>query len=716
MKWKFLAKTAGFLMALFSIEEIPIDAKSNTVNFSDDQVAKLKAQLGDNYAEKIINGFNQELKNMVDGDANLLAIKKELDDLVLEANLSEEEMKALEGKDGDKNLSLSIQAIKAKQTEMQETIQKLLKGGIGDAPEAIVELTKNNTEKVKHTATHLFGSNKAWDSVDRPWNARVVGLQIGATDYTDGATIEKLNGDLKLYFRQNPDEVKSLHRDTFGLPTFWPKRTKVEDTIATGTIATAEISQARKLPWLPKNKQLIKPEEGKIYPVQIDIEFVGYFLQQIEASWLNFMNKEGSQPYKDSFVKFLVSEIDKRARLEDRIATIKGVYVETPENATVAAKFINRQNGILYQAWKARDIDKKYRPFDVGTPTTTNIVDYVDNIIKALPHEVRHSNGLVFYLSEDWLRAYKRKYELDFGGNTDYKGYPETPKDYPNIKFEKLIDLAGTDFMFLTYDDNIEILENIPAEKSMYKFEYLKRMVYIWADYKMGVRFLHIGNVVGENDPDEFKVQTVWSNTVPVFPLDFYVPVYDDTTGKVAANFNRLVVDSGFATHITDFTGGVAGEVIKIKGDTTLAATTNVVHNASKIILAGAANFNLKSGGTLTLFVQADGKLKELARTAAPETAPVADVNFDDAVIDANEGEVFKFVGGTTTAITSILNGFEGKVIRIYGTNASGVDVTLADVTGNINVASSATLGTATDFIELVKVDGVWIETQRLIA
>src|SRR5690606_2671121 len=127
----------------------------------------------------------------------------------------------------------------------------------------------------------------------------------------------------------------------------------------------------------------------KIYPVQIDLEYVGFFLQQIEASWLNMMNKEGSQPYKESFVRFLVSEIDKKARVEDRISSINGVYVETPEDATTPGRFINRQNGLLYQLWKARDVDQKYKEFSVGTPTTSNIVDYVDDMINNLPLEVR---------------------------------------------------------------------------------------------------------------------------------------------------------------------------------------------------------------------------------------------------------------------------------------------------------------------------------------
>jgi hypothetical protein len=465
---------------------------------------------------------------------------------------------------------------------------------------------------------------------------------------------------------------------------------------------------------LPKNKQTIQAEEGQIFPVQIDIEFVGYYLQKIEASWLNMMNKEGSQPYKESFVRFLVSELDKKARVEDRVATIKGVYVPTPEDATVAGKSINRQNGLLYLAQQARDVTKKYRPFDLGMPTTSNIVDYVDSFIKRLPQDVREQQGLVLYLSDEWLRSYKRRTEVISGLNSDYEGYPEFPKDYPNIKFERIIDMAGSDFMFMTFDDNIEILENVPAEKSMYHFEYLKRMIYIWADYKMGVRFIHIGNTVEEGDPLEFAVQTVWSNTAPVFAPDFYVPVNDNETGKVKVIYKNLYVTKSWATTITEFTNTTPGTIIKIKGDTTLANATTIADNA-KIQLAGDAAFNLKSGGTLTLYVNADGTVKELSRTAAPDTTVIPDVTFETATVDANGGVAFYYNGAATKAITGILNGVEGKTIKIYGTDTAGVDVTFSD-TGNINVASAATLGAKADFLQLTLVDGVWIETGRLIA
>lgn len=717
MKWKFMAQTAAYLMSWLKIKAIPLDAENKQVAFNAEQESQLTEKFGTDYVEGMKKALNKELATMHDDSLEMKAIQDEIDAMVQEAGITAEELETIaKNEKGDKSLLATVQAIAAKQKQHNEMFEALVAEPIGDAPMRIVG--RQNANVVKHSATHLFASGKSYDGLDRPWNRRAVNQNgASATNFMDAATVSKLNEDLELFYRENPTALKSLTRDSYGLPTFWPTRTKVDDKVADGFIATAEITQSRKLPWLPKNRQLIQAEEGQIFPIQIDIEFVGYYLQKIEASWLNMLNKEGSQPYKESFVNFLVSEISKKARIEDRVATIKGIYVATPDGATEGGRYINRQNGLFYLLKQARDITKKYRPFDVGMPTTTNIVDYVDNMIKSLPQDVREQQGLVFYLSDEWLRAYKRRSEVLFGLNNDYTGYPESPKDFPNIKFERLIDAAGSDFMFITFDDNIEILENIPNEKSMYRFEYLKRIMYIWADYKLGVRLVHIGTQVEVGDPLEFSVQTVWSNTAPIFTADTFIPVHEDGLTKVTAKFNNIQVTKDRTSTITEFTNiaDYKGQVIKIKGNTLLAATLNVVHNNSKLKLAGNANFDLKTGGTLTLFVPADGSVPfELARTSAPETAVVPDANFDSATIDANDGIVFNFDGTATTAVTNIVNGVQGKTITIHGTDAVGIDVTLATA-GVIKMNSAATLASLANNVQLTLVDGLWIETARQI-
>ncbi len=706
---------ALMVMAFLNLKEMPVvDGK---IAFSDDQTAKLKEELSEAVLTQLIDAFNKEIEassEVKSINKEIKALLESLDKPAEEAANSEKQKlpETVEAKDDDKDAKANLALLKTKLSERDELIKALINDSEGDSPFAVIKGGKAK-ETMKHSATHLFASGKGYDAFEaRPWNMKAAGLSTSATDYTEGTTIDKLNGDLELFFRENPEEITSLHRDNFGLPAHWTKRMNVVDRISDGSIATAEITQGRKLPWLPKNKQTIQAEEGKIFPISIDIEFVGHLLSSIEASWLSSFNKEGSQAYKMTFVRFLVQELDKKARAEDRVASIKAVFVKTPDNATTPGKFINRQNGLLYLAWKARNVDKKYRPFAVGTPTPSNIVDYVDNVIKALPMEVRNSLGLELGLSPTWLKAYKRRSETLFAMNQDYKGYPESPKDYPNIKFVDVVDFEGSDFMYITFSDNIEILENLPKEKSLYKFEMLKRIIYVFADYKLGIRIKHIGNKVKIGDPDEFKVQSFWSNDVPIFADDFFVPVFDDTTGEITADFNQMKVDDAWGTDIAKINGLVPGQIVRIQGNTSILAAKNVLNNAAISI---GTNFNLQLGGTLTMLVLADGTLKQLSRTTAPEVAASTVVTFDADPIDASLGTEFNYAGVAGLAITEILNGVEGQQVKITGKAGLGTDVTMSTV-NNIVMASAATLAVVGDYVELVLVDGMWTEFNRVIA
>ncbi|WP_271407315.1 hypothetical protein [Tenacibaculum soleae] len=705
---------AATFLGFLNIKEIPIvDGK---VAFSDDQTDQLKAELSEEVLQQAIDAFNKDIEE----NAEVVGISNQIKEMLASMETPEQaaanKAKQKEPGANDDGLDVNAQlaALKTKMKERDELITTLLASAEEDTPIERI-LNSQAKEMIKHSATHLYSSGKQYDAIEgRNWNQLAVGKSTSATDWTasEGLNISKLNGDMELFFKENPDVVKSLHRDNFGLPKHWKKKTNVVDRINSGSIATAEISQSRKLPWLPKNNQTIQAEEGKIYPISIDIEFVGHFLQEIEASWLSNYNKEGSQAYKHTFVRFLVAELDKRARLEDRIATMKGVYVPTPDDATTAGRFINRQNGLLYWLWKARDLDKKYRAFNIGTPTSANIVDYVDTLLKSLPLEVRTSTGLELDISPAWLKAYKTRTEMLFGGNNDYTGYPTAPKNFPNIKFVENVDLEGSDFMFVTYSDNIEILENVPKEKSMYHFEYALRKIYAFADYKLGIRLVHIGNKVKAGDPAEFKVQTVWSNNVPIFDNEFFAPVFDDTTGEIEATFNQLKVAANFKTDITKITGLAPGIIFKIQGDANLTVSKAVKKNTDLLL---ASDFALDNGGTLTCIVQADGKLKELSRTTAPVTTPTTNVvEFEDGSLDAEEGNEFNYVGTSAVTVTEILNGVPAQQLKITGKAGASSDVTIASA-ATISVASNAVLATDNDFIELVFVDGKWTEFNRVI-
>ncbi|MBL87200.1 MAG: hypothetical protein CMO82_11140 [Winogradskyella sp.] len=709
---KFQAMYA-FMLAFLKAESLIEDGK---LNLSEKDLQSMQDTLGEKVKlSEVVDAMNKELADMAkddDGeDQQLVDLKKEAMEMLLAHGLSQEDTEqAAENPQAttDPDMKQLLAGLIEHNKKTDKMIEQLMKEPEVDSPLAS---GKRDNLKNMHSKTHFLGTGKAWDAFeDRPWNQAAAGLikdfNVGSLSKVE---VQKLNDDADLYVREVNADLNSLERDNAGLPPFWKVITNVVDKIADGNIVSGEVTQARKKNWLPKGKQMNQPEESQIFPVQIDLEFAGYTLQDLLTSWISSYNKEGSQAYKMSFVRYLISELMKKARQEDRKVAINGVYVKTPDTSEVAGRAINRGDGIIYKLWRAFWIDKKFKVANVAAPTAQNIVDHVPEVIEAnLKEEDKNQDGLVFYLSPSWLRKYKSRKRQLFGLDNDYTGEKLMEiENYPNIRFYPLRDLEGSDFMFITDDNNIDLLENIPGEKSLLHFEMLKRILYIFGDYKFGVRFKHIGTKVKDEDPAAFKVQTVWAN-MPPYLHDSFVQIYDDTTGEVTIPYSTVQVAADWATNITDIKGTYAGQVVKLRG--TAGVSGNVVSTGNMTL---DSTFALSSGGTLTLFVNDDLTLTEISRTTEAPSNDEEPATYVDS-IDATEGTEFNFAGGGANTLDEILEGFEGQQIKVNG--GAGGAVTINDVTGNIEVASQAVLANAADNITFVKVDGVWTEVARTIA
>lgn len=723
MKLKVMAKTVAYLTALLGWKDLPIDAENQEIKLTAEERAKVEEALGKKMSDEALNGINSEIKAMQDSNHQIKAIQDEIDALVAESNLTAEELARIE-KDGNGNPD-TVATIKAigdnqknlekKQKELEATLAKLITDPEEDTPSAII---KNlNKDNLKHSATHLFGSGKSYDAFEkRAWNARLRDGGVKATDFNQNGNIPLLQGDLEHFVNDNPGVLNSLFNDFAELPAEWDRKTGVLDKVSDGYIIPGEIVQGRAKGWSPKNDYKIASEEGKVYRKKIDITFTGYQLQQIENTWIRNYNKEKSHPWKMSFIGFLLGELVKQQKLDDRKAQINGIYVESPGGDDKPGAAVNSQNGLLYLWYFHRDVKKNYKAFDIGVPTDANIVDYINLMIELIPEEDRKEEGMEIELSSKWLKAYKKRagilYQHNFNTDSGEYEYKENyPIDYPNYKFQELRDMTKTDFIGITKSKNVQILDYDVSEKGKFTVTHEKRDTHIFADYRLGIRLIFVGTKLAEGDPRQYEVQKVWSNNVPVFATEVTAPAFDDTSGILKLTYPNITVENDWKTNIVDIEGAVKNSVVRITGNKKLPAAKNVTSNA-KLLLT--ANFDLSTGGTLTLFVQEDGKFKELSRTAEPAVAPSTDVQFDEAVLDANEGSVFRMNGIADVAITNIINGVENKTIKIFGTDAAGIEVTLS-TTGNIKVTANASLGKATDYIQLTRVDGVWIETAKSI-
>jgi hypothetical protein len=720
MKWKKMTQTVLAFCGLLGVKELPIDGENKALNLDAAQRQKIVDALGEKMADEAINGIDSEIKAMAENNLNLKAIQDEIDAMVAESGLSAEELATLANNNADSgsnNAIAAIQAIGAKNKQQEAIIAQLIKEPEGDKPLAVIQGGKAT---MKHSATHLFGSGQSYDAFEggRTWNARMRDGGFKATDFNQSGVIPLLQSDLEHFVEENSGTLSSLFNDFRDLPSQWSRRTGVLDRVSDGFIMPDEIVQGRAKGWSPKNNFKIASEKGQVYRKKIDISFSGYELQEMENTWIRSYNKtDGSHPWKMSFIGFLLSELIKRQMLDDRIAQINGIFVQSPDGDNVPGAAVNSQNGLRYLWYYYRDVAKQYRAFDIGAPTEANIVDHINTLIELMPEIERKEQGLEIELSSRWLKAYQKRagdlYPKMFNTDQGKMEYQlNSPIDYPNFIFQELIDQTKTDFIGITKSTNVEILDYNVSEKGKFTITHEKRDTHIFADYRLGIRFKQVGTKLETGDPRAFEIQKVWSNNMPVFGNEVFAPAFDiDNSGILKVTFPNIEIDSAWKTSITSIEGATKGSIIRIKGNKGLAAAKYLT-DAGTLDLT--ENFDLSLGGTIVLFAKEDGTFKELSRTTAPEVAATTDIDFSTAVLDAKGGSVFRFTGLVDTAITSIINGVEGKTIKIYGTDAVDVDVTVADV-ATVNVVSTAVLGDSNDYIQLTFVNGVWVETGKSV-
>jgi hypothetical protein len=670
-------KVKALVLTLLGVSVLPV--AENKVSLSDDQKQLLKEAGGDDFLEKFIEAANKDLANaqaLTDAKGELAQAKTQLKALLDSngidlLNTSEEEAEeAAETEEANAELQGLITKLQSKVAKLEGAVRTL-----ASKPEADLPLIPNPAGKMNivHSKTHLFGSTRSFDAFEgRNWNKRVAGMSVGATEWT-GINIERINEDFGAYWREEREEVLTILRDYRGLPAHWGVISNVDDQITYAAMLTGEVTQARKKAWLPKNQNKFIPMKGQVYPVQIDLEWEGFELQKMETSWMNRWNKEGSQPYKMSFVRYLLVSILEKAREEDKIVLINGIHVPTPDDATKPANFIFRGTGLLKLI--AQNRNKTYKAWDIGLPTTTNIVDYVKQFGERLPAEIKNAPGLHLYMSPSWIRKYYERRKIEDGLMPTYQPGLSTVEGFPNIMLTQLDYLEGSDLMFLTTRDNISLLQNIKAEESLLKVDMLKRNIYIYGDYKTGI-MVHAFGIQWENGVAlDDRNQLFWSNNVEILQ-NIYVPLQkgDATPSVKYHNFLQGPSDAMSGIIINDFRDAQVGQFITVRGGE--GGQPISFHPIMTAFELSDGFFSLTPGSEIVFYVRAltgDGRFVEVYRRQAVDVQDGVTVPEEPTSLDAAQGSVFLIpTGAGASEITAITNAVDGTTYTLKGVGGTG--------------------------------------------
>ncbi|UOB16589.1 hypothetical protein [Abyssalbus ytuae] len=693
------------------------------LDFSEEEKKKLDAETGkDGFAEQFMKYYNEEyLKANEEAQKHYDEFMEKMKASgVNPASEQEEDPEPSEVPTADEKTLASKLRDMVKQAEgllktnaqLAADNEKLKKLPEDDVPEALITQENKKMNSVTHSKTHLFASGNSWDSLERPWNKRAASGKIepSAATVWDKVNIDKLNEDLGAYYRRNSNEIMSLLMDGYDIPAHWPVVSNVQDQYVFTSIVSGEITQAFKKEWLPKNKQRFVPVINKIFDKQIDGEWQASELKSIEKSWLNMFFNEGSTPYKESFARYLIGEILKKARKEDKISVFKGVYSDPALQPDKAGSFLNSMDGFLKLISKHMDVD--YKSHDLPKVNSVNAYDVIQDWVEnKLPIDVRNMPGLKLGLGNDVHRWYIDGREKSKGVYMDYERIANHVEDFPNIEFVKHAQLEGTGFMYITTDDNIGLMVDRPGEEGIITIEYTKRIINFFADYKLGVFFKAFGAKVDPSAEIDYEDQIFFSNKVDLL-TDVYVPVAaNDATPSVTEHKALKIGSNNTApTNITDIDDATVGDYIYLYGD----AETNIstVVSNSDLLLDGG-NFPLNKGNVLVLIAVAGDKFLEYSRTIASEASSTEKVTLagDATTADAQDGTHFVTSANSgATALTNIENAIEGETYTIEG--GSDTNSTTVANSGNFLLTGSFTASNGT-YLKVVYNGAKFVEVER---
>ncbi|MHC1707409.1 MAG: hypothetical protein AB9842_07795 [Bacteroidales bacterium] len=670
------------------------------------QRQKIVDEFGEDFAMKFTRVLEDESASLEEARV-LDALKVQLADM-------QSKLTALEA---DKNaLQAEKDLLNQKITSQQAQIDIL-----SDLPEPDIKASGGSaTADLARNEKFLFGVNVPFMSIDErhPYNKRAYaslmlnryGIEM-PVPRASSLDYESLKDDLGDFYRvRKQDRIQSFLLKLPSLESIFPLESNYQDEAAlVNVFLQGSFSQAgnesSNFDDVVKGSYKFEAEKLKMFDVMFAHKF--WDLKALEKNWLGYLNREGSDTMKWSFIEFIMVETGKMLHNERELRRINGrrknPVVNVPGEALEAAdglrEFLTKQ---IAQA--------KIRPFEMGEWTEENISDYVRRGTSMVPSVVRDTGKLVLYMSPDALTAYHKNNEALYGLNQDYKAGIQYVKEYPNVRIITIPNMAESKRMIWTLEGNIVLLEDQPGEMFRFYFEQQDWTLKVWSNWKESIWAYMIGKKYDDPAliPADYSTQMIFCNDVD-YPSDFYIPMLaDDATPSVAIHHSLVSVSNSNPVAITNIDDCVVGKEIRIKCGSPVNPVS--INNSGNFSLLSAP-WTPTVGESIVLMQRADGKFIEVQRiTATSEFVMFAN---DDATPDVTGGSSFiTGVNTGATAITNLGNAIYDRVYTLYGNGSTNAS-TIAN-SGNFVLSAAMTLSSGHS-IKLIKsrVNNKFYEVER---
>lgn len=630
---------------------------------------------------------------------------------------------------GEANHCAQIQERDAKIADLQKKVATL--ASLPDVAPAADMATGADTVRFNlDDDKQLGGMQGEMYSLDRPYNKRARAAMLAAKGYdvkvaaASPQDFSRLNEDLGAFYRtQWTDRIQSFLVKLPSIFEIFPMQSGYQDLATLVNVFFTEMSQADNtvdsdFNKVQKGSYEFGTETLRMYGVMFAHTFRN--LKELEQTWIGYLNREGSNPIKLSFVEFILVEIAKILHNEQQLRLVNGVRVEPDPN--VPGKYLEAADGIYEYLRKRIDGYTDFtpnggktgktvyqiKPFDLPAITEGNIGEVFYQGTRQIPAKYRDTGTVVLYVPTWMLPLYHKYNEAHYGQNKDYEKNIYYVKEYPSVKIVPIANADNHHRIFWTIDGNVQTYCQVEGEMYMFSMEQRNWTLEVWSNWKESIQAQAVGYKYLDKAEMDGSRQLIWANNEDL-PETYFVEMKPDTNPSALLHSSMETVKNNGLFTITDITDAPIGKVLTLKCG--VGGTDGVTIKKSGNFELITADWTPAKGEQIKLMKRADGKFIEISRgqSAVEDTYEFA----PDATAPSVAGATTFITGINTkeTALTTLENAVVGQVYTIYG-NGSDNATTIAN-SGNFVLTAEMTLSEG-KFIKLVKAsNGKFYEMAR---
>ncbi len=355
------------------------------------------------------------------------------------------------------------------------------------------------------------------------------------------------------------------------LADIFPTVSRVQSGQIFTNLLAKSVSQAYQSGRVFKGGVSFEPEKAITDKVMAKIQFED--MSDLETSYLNYLNTNGSDPIKLSLIEWIILELATQMNNERNERSVMGYRVEpkagVPGHENFASTgIISRILGFFYK-------EHKVLPFTSASLASYDATD-MGNVLEAFAAELQKAykrpKDLVVYLNEAHKPMFNAWLNATYGKNTGFVPSPDTIPNYGyRIKWVPNEPLNFY-FIFATVENNLFLLENVPGEQFDMKFQRDLEEVIIFSYSKEG----SAAAFAGVQEDDLASLQAAGVKGRQIIFMNWPAVKIDADATEADADDGRIFITGANtkATALADIVNAEEGVIYHIECGSTTNATT----------------------------------------------------------------------------------------------------------------------------------------------